>query len=213
MKKLQSLVRLDFLLSNNFKANCTFMLSLIAIYMFVINPSNMREICMYAILVSTVADLILMNYKGIPGVLFQRSRLYVGMAFFVITHILYIICFGSSLPLNALSLVDVVSTLICCICICFWTMSLTIFFSTKKSNIFRWAAIIYTFVINTAVFTIFLCNSIIGGKLVFAEIGIILFLISDILILTRETVCDNTLVRKLIWIFYPIGQLLIIFSI
>ena len=39
------------------------------------------------------------------------------------------------------------------------------------------------------------------------------FIISDILIMVREMFKDTEIIRKLIWIFYPIGQLMIIFSV
>ena len=93
--KRQETARFDFLLSNNFKANCTFFMSLIAIALFVVYPTRARELCMYAILISTLADLVLMDYHNLPGLTFGKKRFYVGMALFGITHVIYMFCFSN----------------------------------------------------------------------------------------------------------------------
>lgn len=213
MKRLRELVCLDFLLTNKFKANFTFCMSLIAIAMFVKYPSREREICMYAILISTIADLVLMDYNNIPGIIFQRKRLYIGMALFCITHFLYIFCFFNILPIDILTTNDIKYSVFLYSIIMLATVIFSLCIASKKSSIFKGAAVIYSMIISAALFCMYMCAEVFGGKYILAAVGITMFLISDMFILIRETVCDTTLVRKLIWIFYPIGQLLIILSI
>ncbi|MBO5143514.1 MAG: hypothetical protein J6C46_11105 [Clostridia bacterium] len=212
MRRLKEFVRLDFLLTNNFKSNCTFLMSLIAIALFIINPTREKNICMYAMLVSTIADLMLMNYKNIPEYLFKSKKLYVGMALFVVTHILYICCFGNhvikatmafvnaEIAFFAFILVSMMSIFCWCICT----------FGSKP--LFKIMSLLYMIVILADVLVIYVCSYIHNYEYIYAAIGITFFLISDILILFRETVKDTSTIRKLIWIFYPIGQMLIIFN-
>ena len=74
MEKRAKREALDILLSNNFKSTVTVLLSVIAIVRYIVFPSLPREICMYAILLSTLADLILMNYRGIPKLVFKKAN-------------------------------------------------------------------------------------------------------------------------------------------
>lgn len=212
MKRLREFVRLDFLLTNNFKSNCTFLMSLIAIALFIINPTREKNICMYAMLVSTVADLVLMNYQNIPEYLFKSKKLYIGMAVFVATHILYIYCFlgrltnanmafvNAEIAFFAFILVSMMSIFCWCICT----------FDSKP--LFKVMSLLYMIVILTDVLVIYVCSYLYNYKYICAAIGITFFLISDILIMFRETVKDTSTIRKLIWLFYPIGQMLIIFN-
>ena len=69
----------DFLLSNKFKSNATFFMSMVAIALFVAYPTRAREFCMYAILVSTLADLVLMDYNNLPGIVLGEKRFYIAV--------------------------------------------------------------------------------------------------------------------------------------
>lgn len=213
MKRLKELIRLDFMLSNVFKSNCTFLLTLIAIAMFIINPTREQKFCMYAILVSTFADLVLMNYKNIPAFIFGNKYFYFGMAAFAITHIIYISCFSNIVIQKGMSLDNANIALLFAIIIVVFTFYVLIELTKQKSVIFQLASLGYTMVLSLSLVAIYICADLIGKSFILAAIGITMFLASDLMILYRETVKDTNLVRKLIWIFYPIGQILIIFGV
>ena len=213
LNKLRNLIRLDFMLTNAFKFNCTVLLSLIAIALFIINPTREQKICMYAILVSTIADLILMDYNNIPGIIFKNNHFYVGMLFFAITHILYICCFSKMVMVRIFILSYIISALILSVLV--MSMSILLWFKLvdKKRKIFKIASFMYMLIIDFDLMVIFICSDLLKNNLVFAAIGITMFLISDMLILIRETVCDNNIIRKTICFFYPLGQLFIMCSV
>ncbi|MBQ8299128.1 MAG: lysoplasmalogenase [Clostridia bacterium] len=201
--------RLDFLLTNGFKANFTFLMSAFAVVLYAQNPTKERELCMFAILFSTVADLVLMDYNKIPGLLFGKKRFYVGMALFGITHVLYTCCFlGKLAGIETFSMNGAILPLIAAMGVFAFSMFFSMYLTSEKKGDFRVAVFTYVVLINAALISMYIYSF--ATKQIAAAIGITLFLISDMFILVRETKCDTNLVRKLIWIFYPIGQLLII---
>ena len=214
MKRLSNeLCRLDFMLTNEFKSSCSFFLSLIAIACFIINPIKEQKICMYAIFVSTLADLVLMDYHGISSFIVGNKRFYVGMLVFAIAHILYIVCFSTIFFKSNVYLANANFAMIATLTISFVTIFLVLKLSEKKKPVFRIAALTYTIIICLDLASIYICADLLNSRYILAAVGITLFLISDVLILIRETTKDTNLIRKLIWIFYPLGQLLIIFNV
>lgn len=207
--------KFDFMLGNKFKSNVTFFMSVIAIALYVMNPIRARELCMCAILVSTIADLVLMDYKNIATMLFGQKKFYVGMLLFGITHVVYMVCFWGIMLKNGafIHTLEVnIAFYIFCVIYAF-SLVFSAFMAHKKSKRFCVATIIYVVLICFALGSIYLCAVIMNGKYYLAAVGITMFWISDMLILIRETRKDTTLIRKLIWVFYPIGQMLIVLSI
>lgn len=207
--------KFDFMLENKFKSSVTFFLSMIAIALFIISPTRARELCMCAILISTFADLVLMDYKNIPTMLFGKKKFYVGMLLFGVTHIVYMVCF-SKIMLQTDAFVHTteanVAFYIFCVIYVF-SLIFSAFMAYKKGMHFCVAVIIYVMLICFSLGSIYLCAAIMNGKYCLAAVGITMFWVSDMLILIRETKKDTPFIRKLIWMFYPIGQILIIFSI
>lgn len=202
---------LGFLLSNNFKATVTMLLTAIAIARYIVSPSYPREICMYAVWLSTLADLILMNYIGIPKAIFKKANFLVGTFLFMIVQILYYICFLKIMGLDTLEKLNLGGYVALFIGVI--TVPLSIFVVTERCFVYVIGILIYAICIILNMMGIFNCAYMLGGKYIFAVIGIVLFIISDVFILIRENIKDSTFIRKLIWIFYPIGQLMIICSI
>ena len=213
MNKLKKIIRLDFMLTNTFKFNCTIFLSLIAIVLFIINPTREQKICMYAIFTSTIADLILMNYNNIPSIVFKNKHFYMGMAVFAITHILYICCFIKLVMVQNFIILDISTGLFLGVLVIITSIILWIFLVNKKSKTFKIASFVYMIIINLDLMVIFVCADLYNTNLVYAAIGITMFLVSDMMILIRETVYDTDIIRKAIWIFYPLGQMIIICSV
>ena len=192
--------KFDFMLENKFKSIVTFFLSIMAIALFIMNPIRARELCMCAILISTFADLVLMDYNNIPTMLFGKKKFYVGMLLFGITHLVYIICFSKIMLQNGTFVhtteVNVAFYIFCVIYA--FSLIFSAYMAYKKSIRFCVAVIIYVMLICFSIGSIYLCAAVMNGKYYLAAIGITLFWISDMLILIRETKRDTLLIRKLI---------------
>ena len=211
MEKRGKLFWLDFLLENKFKSNFTFIMLALAFVCLATYPSNARTLCFYAATASVFGDLFLMNYQGIPALICKNKNFYVGAFFFAIAHVFYYFTFLNVVGHNyfiepnwggysiLIAFVIVIPTLI--------------FVLANQKTIFKILVISYTCCIFSSMLSIFNCAYDLGGRYIFACIGIVLFLVSDILILVREKFLDTKLIRKFIWILYPIGQILIIINV
>ena len=202
MEKRAKREALDILLSNNFKSTVTVLLSVIAI---------VREICMYAILLSTLADLILMNYRGIPKLVFKKANFGIGAFLFGIVQILYHICFLRVMGISALVTLNHAGYIALFIGVL--VIPSLLFIMSEKNHIYIIGVLIYSICLLFNMMTIFNAAYMLGNRHIFAAIGIVLFMISDIFILIRENMKDNTFIRKLIWVFYPLGQIMIILGV
>ena len=211
MEKRAKREALDFLLSNNFKSTVTILLSVIAIVRYIVFPSLPRETCMYAILLSTFADLILMNYRGIPKLVFKKANFGVGAFLFGIVQILYHICFLRVMGISALVTLNHAGYVALFIGVL--VIPSLLFIMSERNHIYIIGVLIYSICLLFNMMTIFNAAYMLGNRHIFAAIGIVLFMISDIFILIRENMKDSTFIRKLIWIFYPLGQLMIIFGV
>lgn len=202
---------LDFLLSNNFKSTVTMLLSVIAIVRYIVFPSLPRETCMYAILLSTLADLVLMNYRGIPKMVFKKANFGVGAFLFGIVQILYHICFLRVMGISALVTLNHAGYVALFIGVL--VIPSLLFIMSERNHIYIIGVLIYSICLLFNMMTIFNAAYMLGNRHIFAAIGIVLFMVSDMFILIRENMKDSTFVRKLIWIFYPLGQIMIILGV
>lgn len=211
--KFKSLAkRTDFLLTNNFKATTTFCMSFVAIFLAIITQSETVSLLASAIVVSTLAALILMNYRNIPDYHFGNDSFYVGMGLFAIVHLLYIKLFMGKLH-TTYTIRQMSTSVFLFLCITAYSIAIAFIFSCKKSNVFRYAVIGYVCLICTSMLSMYSCAEAYGGKYIMAAVGITCFFISDFFLFLRETISDTPWVSKLVWVFYPIGQFLIIFSV
>lgn len=211
MEKRAKRDALDFLLSNNFKSTVTILLSLLAIGLYVIFPSVPREICMYAVLLSTVADLILMNYMGVPKLLFRKANFVVGAIIFGIVQILYHICFLKIMDMKVLDNINGAGYFALFLGVLL--VPSLIFIMSERSHVYIVSVLVYATCIMLNMVTIFNCAYMLGSNHILAAVGVFLFMVSDMFILIRENVKDSAFIRKLIWIFYPLGQLMIILGV
>lgn len=211
MEKRANWDALDFLLSNNFKSTVTILLSLLAIWLYVIFPSVPREICMYAVLLSTVADLVLMNYMGVPKLLFRKANFAVGAIIFGIVQILYHICFLKIMDMKVLDNINGAGYFALFLGVLL--VPSLIFIMSERSHVYIVSVLVYATCIMLNMVTIFNCAYMLGSNHILAAVGVFLFMVSDMFILIRENVKDSAFIRKLIWIFYPLGQLMIILGV
>lgn len=210
MEERKPKLNFDFLLQVKFKFVFTTLMSILAFVLFVINKDQTHVLCLYAVLLSTIGDLLLMNIKNIPNRIFKGKHFYVGMIAFALSHILYFVCFSTILAsFSAEITIAAFNTMIVFLIMGY----VAIILAKNKPSVFLIFVGIYSLIISINIFQISRCAYELGGHYILALIGIILFAISDFLIIVRETRFNKEFVCKLIWVFYPIGQLLIILSI
>lgn len=200
----------DIMLRVEFKFIVSVFLLLFTFSAYTKNPDYTHELCFLAMFFSFCGDIFLMDYQNIPSYMFNGEHFYVGAASFAVAHIIY------SQMFRVLSFNDF-----------FWSigewfalailMLLFIFalFAKlrKRSKLFYVVAVIYACIILMNLASAINCALVLGGKYIWALMGVISFVISDFFLLIRETKKDTPLIRKLIWVFYPIAQILIIFNV
>lgn len=203
--------KLDFLLRNSFKSSFTFIMLAVAFLLYAFDGSKARELCLYAVFASTIADLFMMNYQNIPSMICRNKHFYIGTVFFAVAHILYHLTFLEVLSENVSEVSNFNNIIFLFISVCLLLIVFCVLL--KEKAIFRRAVLVYLACMCLNFVSIANCAAEIGGRYYLALLGIIFFFISDGFILIREIKKDNSFVRKAIWIFYPLAQLLIIFSI
>lgn len=200
----------DIMLRWEFKFTVTILLLMFAFTGYAQTPDRAHTLCFFAMLFSTFGDLLLMDYMGIPQYIFKGKQLYAGGLAFAISHVFYRQMFRSMLIEKTIFGLGEIITIVLIICI------LIVVYNTKQkkiTNVFFAAIGLYTSFILSNLAAAINCAQMLGGKYVFSLIGVICFIISDILLLIRETKKDTPMIRKLVWVFYPIAQILIIMNV
>ncbi len=196
------------LISNKTKLIISISLVIFAFILFCIRPSATdAKICLLAMFFSFLGDLSLncMPINKRPYYL-----LYTGAAFFMIAHLLYaaayywLICVSNNVFFN------LGASLACTFIVLLFIASVafTIYSKSKPKVMTIIVFCLYTLIIATNFVTIY---SYSWSFSAISFIGALSFLISDFII-GIETVfkIKSKTLRKLVWIFYPIGQILII---
>lgn len=197
----------DILLRIEFKFVMTVVLSIFAVTRYLMMPDRIHELCFLAMLLSTMGDLCMMNHMGVPAITFKGKQFYAGMTFFIIAHIFYRQMFRCILP-EAISwgIGETVSILF----LLAFLVVINLCQLKKDSKIFNVATGLYTGFIFSNLAAALNCAYYLRGSYILAFIGVVCFIISDFFLLIRETYRDTPVVRKLVWIFYPLAQILII---
>ena len=189
----------------------TLSISLYSIILAILFPSVSRVFIAIAMLISSLGDIILMDFKPIVKYLPFKGFV-AGAIVFMVSHVFYIIAFGYRIYIYEyiyfnFGVVIAISL--------FWTVtiSMTVISLIRKSKGIKLLlpGILYILIISIN------CSNVCSyyfshkGIAICSMVGIISFLISDYFIVLR-TVCEikSKALQKLIWIFYPIGQILLI---
>lgn len=196
------------LISNKTKLAISMSLVIFAFILFVIHPNAIdSKVCLFAMLFSFLGDLSL---NCMPMNKRPYYLLYTGAAFFMIAHLLYATAYYRLIRANNNVLFNPGASIACIFIVLLFISSVVfaIYFKRKPKIMTIIVFSIYTLVIATNFVTI--C-SYSWSSLAISFIGALSFLISDFII-GIETVfkVKSETLRKLVWIFYPIGQILII---
>ena len=200
----------DVMLRWEFKFTVTIFLLMLAFTEYTKNPDTVHTLCFWGMGFSTLGDLMLMNYMGVPAQVFKGKQFYAGAASFAIAHIIYRQMFrAATLEYKFFDVGDVVTL----------ALMITLFMAVynmkfkKKSKLFFGAAGLYTGLILSNLAAAINCAWYQGGWYIAAMIGVVCFIISDVFLFVREAKVDTPFIRKLVWVFYPLAQILIIMGI
>ena len=204
-KKVMSLIPL---ISNKTKLFISASLVGFAFILYCFSPNSFdRKVCLLAMCFSFLGDLSL---NCMPINKRPHWLLYLGAAFFMIAHLEYaaayywLICGNSKQFFNLGSIIAFTFILL----LFAVSVAFTIYSKSKPNKITILVFCLYTVIIGINFVTIYSYSWSFGSA---AFIGALSFLISDFII-GVETVfkVKSEVLRKLVWIFYPIGQILII---
>ncbi len=200
----------DVMLRWEFKFVVTIFLLLFAFTEYTKTPDAVHSLCLWGMAFSTVGDLMLMDYMGAPSYIFKGKQFYAGAVSFCIAHMIYRQMFRTLDPERsiwgagewiALAILLALSVLI-------------FFVRFKRRSLAFWgAAGFYTGQIFMHLAAAINCVIALEGRHILALVGVVCFIISDLFLLIREVKKDTPTVRKLIWVFYPIAQILIISNV
>ena len=200
----------DVLLDREFKFVVTIFLSMLAFTMFARTPDRVHELCLLGMFFSTIGDLCLMDRHGVPSCIFNGKHFYAGMFSFVIAHVYYRQMFRCITPEP--SFFDVGDIITAAIMIVLFVIAYNTSFK-RKSKFFFAASGFYTGIILSNLAAAINCAIAVGGTYIWAMIGVVCFIISDLFLFIREAKLDTPLIRKLVWVFYPLAQILIIMNV
>ncbi len=182
-------------------------LCLYSLVMFAYMPSADRMLCAVAMFVSAVGDLFLghvftLKKRGVSDFTF-------GAAAFGAAHLIYALAYvvkmkKNPIPMRYINTGTVIAILMCVTCLLlFWGICVY-----RKDYRYLWIIIAYVCLIGVNCTVVFSCawayNTALG-----AAVGVSLFLISDVC-LGLNRVAGMKAAYKFVWIFYPIGQFLLI---
>ena len=200
----------DVMLRWEFKFVVTVFLFMLAISQYVKTPNLVSMLCWCGMAFSSLGDLFLMDYMGVPSYWFKGKQFYAGAASFVVAHIFYRQMFRVVIPEpNIFGVGDIITLVL-------MVLLFVIAYNTelkKKSSLFFAASAFYAGIILSNLAAAINCAIAVGGTYIWAMIGVVCFVISDLFLFIREAKLDTPLVRKLVWVFYPLAQILIIMNV
>lgn len=196
------------LISNKTKLLISITLLCFAFILYCIQPNELdRQLCLLAMLFSFLGDLSL---NCMPINKRPHWLLYLGAAFFMIAHLLYATAYYWLIRESNNLFFNLGAVIACTFIILLFAVSIafTIYSKNRPSIMTIIVFCLYTFIIGINFVTIYSYSWIFASA---AFIGALSFLISDFII-GIETVfkVKSEILRKLVWIFYPIGQILIL---
>ena len=189
----------------------TVLMSLFALALFIIFRKKDRFICFLGMFVSTIGDIILMNFKDI-GDLLPIPYFYVGACFFIIAHIIYTYAFLSMIKENKFKYVNPGFWVSVAVSAVTGVIITYLYFTGPNPNIVMFVlCMVYLVIIATNCATIFSFSYSVKDYRCIAAVGALSFFVSDLFIgLDKLAGISTDLLQECIWWFYPIGQILLL---
>jgi uncharacterized membrane protein YhhN len=185
-------------------------MSLFAIILALLFPAADHFLCMAAMLISTVSDIFMMDFRSLSK--YFPNYFVIGVLFFMIAHLVYSTAFVYLIITRGYSLINAgffcAAALIAAAFVMFTYL-------TVKTGCFRFGmyilSVVYLIIIGVNCCAIFSIAYSAKGPALLAAAGALSFFISDAIIgLDRLAGITSSLLDELIWWFYPIGQILIL---
>ena len=189
------------------------MLLFFAVFNAVVLGTVDRNICFIAMCFSFLGDILLMNFMGIGNKLKFISNFYAGAISFIFAHITYAIAFTYLLNSGNHDLENSGEAIM--MIVLFAIICIMLFMANKKGIKASWSKIIaisiYVAIISINAVIIASAAYAIKGIKYVSALGIILFVISDAFKGYEQlTKVETPFTRTMVWVFYPLGQFLIL---
>lgn len=195
------------LISNKTKITISISLLAFACILYFMNHSYVQLLCLIGMAFSFIGDIAL---NSMPLEKRPHSMLYIGALFFICTHLMYALAYYTRITTQSDKYFNLGAILAVLFVVALIAITIIKFvLSSKKTKHMTFIVFgVYSFIITLNFMTI--CSYSYSAHSI-AFIGAISFLISDYII-GIETLfkIKNDTLRKLVWIFYPIGQILIL---
>lgn len=195
------------LISNRTKIEISACLLVFAFISYVVRPEALdSKICLVAMLFSFIGDLSL---NGMPLEKRPQLLMYAGAVFFMVAHLVYAGAY-SLLISDSYEFINLGAIIAYAFMVLFLLVSIICVKISKQSLGIPMIVVFGIYIIIIGINFITICSYSWSAKAL-SFIGALSFLISDFII-GAETVfaIKSDTLRKLVWIFYPIGQFLII---
>ncbi len=192
----------------------TVLMSIFACLLAILSPSPPRLLAAIAMVMSSLGDIVLMDYKPITRSLHLRGFI-TGSLLFTGAHLVYIAAFTYGIYDAGCAFLNagvVVAFVLFVALVC--TMLVLALLRNQELNYMFWLCTIYLFVICANCASVFSYAFSVGGMAIVSAVGVLSFLVSDFfIVLDRACGIRSHTLRQLIWWFYPIGQILLLIGV
>lgn len=170
-----------------------------------------RWLCFVAMFISTIGDIILMDFNDIGDYL-PIPYFYVGAVFFIIAHLVYTYAFITLIKENGFTYVNTGFWISIVISVLTGALVTYLYFTKNNPNIVMYIlCMVYLVIIAANCATIFSFSFSVKDYRAIAAIGALSFFVSDLIIgLDKLAGISTDLLQSCIWWFYPIGQILLL---
>lgn len=187
----------------------TCLMSLYAAVLAVICRRTDRTLCMFAMLVSTAGDIVMMDFRGMTDG-WKLPPMYVGAALFMIAHVLYSAAFVVRIVREKYQFANFGLWIALAIAAAAGASIVYLFRHSGAGDTAMLAvALCYLAVISAALICVFSYAASAEGWRMIAAVGELSFFVSDYII-GLSALGGISDFSGLIWWFYPIGQILLI---
>ncbi len=206
-KRLYKIMEYIPIISNRTKLEISTWLLIFSLVLSFVRPGIDSTICFVAMLLSTLGDFSL---NSMPLEKRPPKLMYIGAGFFMVAHLLYATAYLQMIRVSSYNFFNSGAIIaIAFIGLLFIVSAICVSVSKNKLGATMLIVFgVYLFIIGINFVTI--CSYSYSAKAL-SFVGALSFLISDFII-GLETVfkIKSDVLRKLVWIFYPIGQLMIL---
>jgi len=188
------------------------LLSLFGILLALAFRTQDRLLAMLAMIISTLGDTVLMNFRSLPQKL-PFPYFYLGAGLFILAHLVYLIAFDSVLARKGLSLVNAGFWMGIALAAAAAFFLAVLFLRTNRAVPALMIAVCALYLVIITANCAVICSYAFSVKSwqSLAALGAVSFFLSDYIIgLEKLMLLSTPALQKWVWILYPIGQFFIL---